>query len=189
MFDLLKAALRQRPNWIIIGEIRGEEGNIAFGAMQTGHSVMSTFHASNVEKVIQRITGNPINVPKTHVDNLNVVVCQNAVKLANGKAARKATSISEIVSFDPQTEAFNYVEVFRWNPATDKFEFIGNKNSYLLEDKIAIKRGLPVERKWEIYSLISRRAKILERLHKEKGVTNFYELLKVLTQAQQAGLF
>ena len=143
MFDLLKAALRQRPNVIMIGEIRGEEGNIAFGAMQTGHAVMSTFHASSVEKVIQRITGTPINVPKTHVDNLNVVVCQNAVKLANGKAARRATSVSEIVNYDSQSESFNYVEVFRWNSATDKFEFIGNKNSYLLEDKIAMKRGLP----------------------------------------------
>ena len=189
MFDLLKASLRQRPNVILIGEIRGEEGNIAFGAMQTGHAVMSTFHASSVEKVIQRITGNPINVPKTHVDNLNVVVCQNAVKLANGKAARRATSISEIVNYDPQTESFNYVEVFRWNPAKDQFEFIGNKNSYLLEDKIAIKRGLPPERKWQIYSLINKRAKILERLHKEKGVTNFYDLLKILAQAQQEGLF
>jgi archaeal flagellar protein FlaI len=189
MFDLLKAALRQRPNVIMIGEIRGEEGNIAFGAMQTGHAVMSTFHASSVEKVIQRITGNPINVPKTHVDNLNVVVCQNAVKLANGKAARRATSISEIVNYDSQTESFNYVEVFRWNSATDVFEFIGNKNSYLLEDKIAIKRGLPAERKWQIYSLVTKRAKILERLHKEKGVTNFYDLLKILAQAQQEGIF
>lgn len=189
MFDLLKAALRQRPNWILIGEIRGEEGNIAFGAMQTGHSVMSTFHASSVEKVIQRITGNPINVPKTHVDNLNVVVCQNAVRLANGKMARRATSISEIVNYDSQTDSFNYIEVFRWNPANDTFEFIGNKNSYLLEDKIAIRRGIPPDKKWQIYSLVSKRAKILERLHKEKGVTNFYELLKIIAQAQQEGLF
>jgi flagellar protein FlaI len=189
MFDLLKAALRQRPNVIMIGEIRGEEGNIAFGAMQTGHAVMSTFHASSVEKVIQRITGNPINVPKTHVDNLNVVVCQNAVKLANGKAARRATSISEIVNYDSQSESFNYVEVFRWNSATDKFEFIGNKNSYLLEENIAIKRGIPTERKWQIYSIVAKRARILERLHKEKGVTNFYDLLKILAQAQQEGIF
>ncbi|MDD5703745.1 MAG: type II/IV secretion system ATPase subunit [Dehalococcoidales bacterium] len=189
MFDLLKAALRQRPNVIMIGEIRGEEGNIAFGAMQTGHAVMSTFHAASVEKVIQRITGNPINVPKTHVDNLNVVVCQNAVKLANGKAARRATSISEIVNYDSQSESFNYVEVFRWNPATDQFEFIGNKNSYLLEDKIAIKRGFPPEKKWEIYTQVSKRAKILERLHKEKGITNFYDLLRILAQAEQEGFF
>ncbi len=65
MFDLLKAALRQRPNLIIVGEIRGVEGAIAFQAMQTGHACMSTFHAASVSKLIQRVTGNPINVPKT----------------------------------------------------------------------------------------------------------------------------
>ena len=79
MFDLLKAALRQRPNEIIVGEIRGAEGLIAFQAMQTGHAVMATFHASTVEKLIQRLTGSPISVPKTYVDNLNVVVIQSAV--------------------------------------------------------------------------------------------------------------
>jgi flagellar protein FlaI len=189
MFDLLKAALRQRPNVIIVGEIRGEEGNIAFGAMQTGHEVMSTFHASNVEKLIQRLTGHPINVPKTYVDNLNVVVCQNAVKLPNGKIGRRATSISEIVGYDPISNTFSYVEVFRWNPITDTFEFVGKRNSYLLEDKIALKRGIPPDRKWQIYSLVERRARILEKLHKEKGVRDFYELLKVLAKAQQERVF
>jgi len=189
MFDLLKAALRQRPNVIIVGEIRGEEGNVAFGAMQTGHEVMSTFHASNVEKLIQRLTGNPISIPKTYMDNLNVVVCQNAVKLPNGKAGRRATSISEIVGYDPVSNTFSYVEVFRWDPVKDTFEFLGKRNSYLLEDKIAIKRGIPPDKKWQIYSLVERRARILERLHKEKGVSNFYELLKVLAKAQQEKIF
>jgi len=189
MFELLKAALRQRPNVIIIGEIRGEEGSIAFGAMQTGHEVMSTFHASNVEKLIQRLTGNPISIPKTYIDNLNVVVCQNAVKLPNGKLGRRATSISEIVGYDSTTNTFSYVEVFRWNPVTDTFDFVGRRNSYLLEDKIAIKRGIPPDKKMQIYSLVERRARILEKLHKEKGVRDFYELLKVLARAQQERLF
>lgn len=189
MFDLLKAALRQRPNVIIIGEIRGEEGSIAFGAMQTGHEVMSTFHASNVEKLIQRLTGNPISIPKTYIDNLNVVVCQNAVKLPNGKLGRRATSISEIVGYDSVTNTFSYVEVFRWNPVTDTFDFVGRRNSYLLEDKIAIKRGIPPDKKMQIYALVERRAKILEKLHKEKGVKDFYELLKVLARAQEERLF
>jgi flagellar protein FlaI len=189
MFDLLKAALRQRPNVIIVGEIRGEEGNIAFGAMQTGHEVMSTFHASNVEKLIQRLTGNPISVPKTYIDNLNVVICQNAVKLPNGKLGRRATSISEIVGYDSVTNTFSYVEVFRWSPVTDTFDFVGKRNSYLLEDKIAIKRGIPPDKKMQIYSLVERRARILEKLHKEKGVRDFYELLKVLARAQQERLF
>jgi flagellar protein FlaI len=189
MFDLLKAALRQRPNVIIVGEIRGVEGNIAFGAMQSGHEVLSTFHASNVEKLIQRLTGHPISVPKTYMDNLNVVVCQNAVKLPNGKKGRRATSISEIVGYDPVDDNFSYVEVFRWNQANDSFEFVGKKNSYLLEEKIAIKRGIPPSQKWQIYSVVERRARILEKLHKDKGVTNFYELLNVLAKAQQEGLF
>lgn len=189
MFDLLKAALRQRPNVIIIGEIRGEEGSIAFGAMQTGHEVMSTFHASNVEKLIQRLTGNPISIPKTYIDNLNVVVCQNAVKLPNGKLGRRATSISEIVGYDSTTNTFSYVEVFRWNPVTDTFDFVGRRNSYLLEDKIAIKRGFPPDKKMQVYSLVERRARILEKLHKEKGVKDFYELLKVLARAQEERLF
>jgi flagellar protein FlaI len=189
MFDLLKAALRQRPNVIIVGEIRGVEGNIAFGAMQSGHEVLSTFHASNVEKLIQRLTGHPINVPKTYMDNLNIVVCQNAVKLASGKGARRATSVSEIVGYDPVSETFSYVEVFRWNQVNDSFEFVGKKNSYLLEERIAIKRGIPPNRKWDIYPVVERRAKILEKLHKDKGVTNFYELLNVLAKAQQEGLF
>ncbi|MDY6892326.1 MAG: type II/IV secretion system ATPase subunit [Chloroflexota bacterium] len=189
MFELLKAALRQRPDVIIVGEIRGEEGNIAFGAMQTGHQVMSTFHASNVEKLIQRLTGPPINVSKTYMDNLNVVVCQNAVKLPNGKKGRRATSISEIVGYDPVDNIFSFVEVFRWDSVNDTFEFVGNKNSFLLEEKLAPKHGIPSNRKWQIYSSVERRQRILEKLHKDKGVTDFYELLKVLAKARQEGLF
>ncbi|MBE0480905.1 MAG: type II/IV secretion system ATPase subunit [Dehalococcoidia bacterium] len=189
MFELLKAALRQRPDVIIVGEIRGEEGNIAFGAMQTGHQVMSTFHASNVEKLIQRLTGHPINVPKTYMDNLNVVVCQNAVKLASGKKARRATSVNEIVGYDSVSNTFSYVEVFRWDPATDTFDFVGKRNSYLLEEKIAIRRGIPPAQKWKIYDQVERRKRILEKLHIDKGVSDFYELLKVLGMAGREGLF
>jgi flagellar protein FlaI len=189
MFDLLKAALRQRPNYIIVGEIRGAEGAVAFGAMQTGHSVMSTFHASSVEKVIQRLTGNPINIPKTYIDSLNIVVCQNNVKLAGGDMGRRTTSISEIVGYDPVDDAFSFVEVFHWDPATDQFEFIGNKNSFLLEEKIAMKRGFPSEKRWQIYTLLEKRARIMERLHKEKGVSGFHELFDVLDRARREGLF
>ncbi len=141
MFDLLRAALRQRPNEIIIGEIRGAEGAIMFQAMQTGHACMATFHAATVEKLIQRLTGNPINIPKTYIDNLNLVVIQSAVRLPNGKEGRRIISISEIVGYDPTADAFSYIEVFRWNPANDTFEFTGHMNSYMLEEVIAVQRG------------------------------------------------
>ena len=189
MMDLLKAALRQRPNLIIIGEIRGEEGAVAFQAMQTGHAVMATFHASSVEKLIQRLTGNPINIPKTYIDNLNVVVIQSAVKLPNGKTARRVLSVSEIVGYDPPTNSFSVVEIFHWDPGTDTFEFTGDKNSYLLEEKIAPKYGYAGANKWAIYNLLDKRANVLRKLHTGKGVTGYYELLRVLSRAQQEGLF
>ena len=188
MFDLLKAALRQRPNEIIIGEIRGAEGAIAFQVMQTGHSVMATFHAASVERLIQRLTGNPINVPKAYMDNLNVVIIQSAVKLPTGKMARRMVSISEIVGYDPVAQSFSFIEIFQWDSSTDTFNFTGDGNSYLLEYKIAPKLGIPLHKKRRIYNELDRKAKILEKLSTQ-GVKNFYELLTVLAKAQRDGLF
>ncbi|GBD14402.1 Type IV secretion system protein PtlH [bacterium HR25] len=186
MFELLKAALRQRPNYIIVGEIRGEEGAIAFQAMQTGHAVMSTFHASSVERLIQRITGNPINIPKSYIDNLNVVVAMNSVRLPGGQLGRRAVSVAEIIGYDPSSDSFSYVEIFRWDPITDSFIFSGKMNSYLLENKIALRRRMRDRR--QIYAELDRRARLLKRLH-EKGVKGYYELVDVLASAQRQGLF
>jgi len=189
MFDLLKAALRQRPNEIIVGEIRGSEGNIAFQAMQTGHSVMATFHAATTEKLIQRITGNPISVPKTYIDNLNIVILTSQVRLPNGKNGRRITGINEIVGYDPVFDSFTFVESFHWDEASDRFEFTGNMSSYILENKIAARMGFPTHQKRRIYAELERRAVILQKLHKEMGVTGFYEVLDVLGKAQREGLF
>ena len=167
MFGLLKAALRQRPNAIIVGEIRGEEGAVAFQAMQTGHQVMSTFHASTVEKLIQRITGNPINVPKPYMDNLNLVVICSAVRLPNGKLGRRILSINEIIGYDLASDSFSFVEAFRWNPADDVFEFTGNMNSYLLENRVAPRRGLTQKDKRKIYTELDKKAAILEKLQQQ----------------------
>ncbi len=187
MFGLLKAALRQRPNLIVIGEIRGEEGAIAFQAMQTGHPVMATFHASTVEKLIQRLTGSPINVPKVYVDNLNLAIICSAVRLPNGKPGRRIISVNELVAYDKASDSFAFVESFRWNSATDVHEFTGNMNSYLLENQLAPKRGLSPENKRMIYQELERRAALFERL-KEQDVTNFYDLYQVFSKAQRQGL-
>jgi archaeal flagellar protein FlaI len=188
MFELLKAALRQRPDRIIVGEIRAVEAVVAFQAMQTGHGVMSTFHASTVEKLIQRLTGDPINIPKTYIDNLNLAVIQQAVRLADGRSARRVLSINEIIGYDPVSESFSFLEAFRWNPTTDEFEFPGYMNSYLLEQVIAVKRGIPPHKRKAIYTDVKRRAKIFEKLHKEKGVTDFNEFFQILSEARKQNL-
>ena len=187
MFDLLKAALRQRPNYIIVGEIRGVEGAIAFQAIQTGHPVMSTFHAASVEKLIQRLTGDPINVPKTYVDNLNLVIIQSAVRRPDGKIVRRILSINEIVGFNPQTKAFNFIEVFSWDPVTDKFIFRGYRSSYLLEQKIARKLGIPENKTQLIYDQIDKRVKILKKINESK-ITDYTEVFQMITKVEKNGL-
>jgi flagellar protein FlaI len=188
MFDLLKASLRQRPNLIIIGEIRGAEGAIAFQAMQTGHATMSTFHAASVSKLIQRLTGNPINVPKTYVDNLNVVVICQQVRLAKGGLGRRLTSINEIVSYDSIGDSFSFIETFNWNPLDDTFQFRGYQNSYLLENKIAPRRGFPEEKRRQIYKILKQRSDVLKRIQ-EQGKTNFYDVYAILSKAYREGYF
>ena len=188
MFDLLKAAMRQRPNEIIIGEIRGEEGAVAFQAMQTGHACMATFHAASVEKLVQRLTGNPINIPKTYIDNLNLVIIMSGIRLPDGTPARRVLSINEIISYDSETNSFNFIEIFRWNPATDKFEFPGHLNATILETVVGARRGLAPKFSRKIYDEVQDRAIILRKLH-ERGITNFYELHNVLSQAYRQGLF
>ena len=187
MFDLLRAALRQRPNMIMVGEIRGVEGSVAFGAMQTGHPVMSTFHAATVEKLIQRLTGDPILIPKTFIDNLNLVVIQSAVRRPDGAMVRRQLNVSELVGYDPSSGGFSFVEVFTWDPVTDTHEFTGKGSSFLLENKIATMLGIPEHKKAQIYMEVDKRAKILERLHKA-GYTDFIELFNMITKLKKQGL-
>jgi flagellar protein FlaI len=187
MFDLLKSALRQRPNMIIVGEIRGVEGSVAFGAMQTGHPVLSTFHAASVEKLIQRLCGDPINIPKTYLDNLNIVVIQSAVKRPSGDTVRRMLSVNELVGYNPDTGGISFVEMFKWNPVDDSFEFSGKGASYLLENKIATLLGFPEHRRAEIYDEVEKRARILERLHKA-GYTDYQDLFQMITKVKKEGL-
>ncbi|WP_135612975.1 type II/IV secretion system ATPase subunit [Methanococcoides sp. AM1] len=186
MFDLLKAGLRQRPNYILVGEIRGVEGNVAFQAMQTGHPVMSTFHAASVEKLIQRITADPINIPKTYVDNLNFVIIQSAVRRPDGKMVRRVISVNEVLGYDPQ-KGVSFVEAFSWDPVTDSYVFSAHGSSYLLEQKIATRLGIPSKRKHVVYDEIEKRAKILERFQKE-GINNFYDFFDTTSKITKHGM-
>ncbi|RLE51611.1 MAG: flagellar protein FlaI [Candidatus Methanomethylicota archaeon] len=187
MFDLLKAALRQRPNYIIVGEIRGREGNIAFQAMQTGHPVLSTFHAASVERLIQRITSYPIEVPKTHIDNLNVVLIQSAVYDASGMLKRRVLSVNEIMGYDLVANTTIYLPIFTWDSVTDKFLFRGMGSSYLLEEKVAVRRGIPKRELKRIYDELDKRARFLELLVKNK-VFNYYDVWNHIVETYFSGL-
>ena len=188
MYDLLRAALRQRPNYIIVGEIRGVEGAVAFQAMQTGHPVLSTFHAASVEKLIQRLTGSPIDIPKTYIDNLNAVIIQSAVRLPKtGMVERRVLSINEIIGYDPIEETFNFIELFSWEAANDSHIFRGEGMSYILEEKIATMKGLSVREKRKIYEELFIRREIL-RLMANNRITDYYDSWRVFRKILEIGI-
>ena len=161
LFDLVKAALRSRPDYIIIGEIRGQEGAAAFQAMQTGHAVMATFHASSITKMIQRFTGDPINVPIRFMDNLNLACFQELV-YSGGRILRRCSGIEEIIRYSKQKDGVLTRAVFTWDPVTDKHHFRGMYNSHILEGKIAPKLGMEDPR--VIYVELKKRQAILQAL-------------------------
>lgn len=183
MYDLLRAALRSRPNYILVGEIRGKEGFVAFQAMQTGHPVMSTFHAGSLNQLIERLTGEPINIPITFIDNLNVVVLQGTVYI-KGKMERRVLKIYEIERYIHELKRIAAREVFVWDRINDKHVFRGKYNSYILEYKIAPLLRLPDRRK--IYDILEERAKILKRMVEEE-IFDFFEVWEVIKKFYSEG--
>jgi flagellar protein FlaI len=176
LFALLRAALRSRPDYVIPGEIRGEEGRILFQAMQTGHPCLTTFHAGSVKQVVQRFTGEPIKVPKTFMDNLNVVVIQRAIQQA-GKKMRRTISVEEIESYNRELDAIMSRTAFEWNPVEDMFYFRADRNSYILEEKIARMAGY--RNTTDIYDEHKYRSQLLKRWL-TNGVEDYYDVVRAI---------
>lgn len=183
-FALLKAALRSRPNYIIVGEIRGKEGGVAFQAMQTGHPVLATFHAASTRKLIQRFTSDPINVPITFIDNLNVAFFQGGI-YRGGKFLRRTLFIDEIVGYNEALGGIMTRTIFVWNAADDTHVFKGMNNSYILEEKIAVKRGYADKRR--IYDDLALRTRILEEMVKRK-ILKFAQVDHIIEEFQKKGV-
>ena len=177
MFDLLKAALRSRPRYIIIGEIRGVEGATAFQAMQTGNPVIATFHASSIVKMIQRFTGDPINVPIRFFDNLNFAIFQEVVEAPGGGIARRITGIDEVIGYNKHSDGVLTRGMFEWDPVKDKHYFRGMFQSHLLENKIAAMAGFANKR--DIYEEMLRRADAIQRMA-DRDLTHYDDVFDLL---------
>ncbi|MFQ3319241.1 MAG: flagellar protein FlaI [Natronomonas sp.] len=136
-FDLLEAALRQRPEYIVMGEIRGEEGRTLFQVMSTGHTTLTTFHADSVGEVIKRFTTDPINVSKTMFTALDLVSIQTSTRV-QGNKVRRNKSLTEINHYDPENDEINVQDVYQWQAETDEFLQMGDSNTL---DEIMFDRG------------------------------------------------
>ncbi len=126
MFDLIRAALRQRPRVIIVGEVRGKEAYSLFQAMATGHTAYATVHASTIHTLIQRLENPPIELPRALLTSLDIIVFQNAVEIG-GKMVRRMTSVTEIIKLDSDTNQLIFMAPYTWLSKTDdRFESSGS---------------------------------------------------------------
>jgi hypothetical protein len=138
MFDLLKASLRQRPDILIVGEVRGEEAFTLLQSIATGHGGLGTIHADSVEAVINRLTTEPMNIPRSLVGTtLDCIVMQLKLRLGD-KSVRRVVAVTEVVGHDPRTDEIILNDAFKWDPVVDRFAFTGRSKLF---DKITQKFG------------------------------------------------
>src|SRR3989344_80444 len=123
LFELLRESLRKRPDYIILGEVRGKEAYVLFQQMAIGHPGLSTMHAENMDKLIDRLTTQPINLPANLIQNLDVVIFLKRIKRGR-KYFRRVSSVSEILGFANGKPIVN--EVFSWDAKTDSYKTVNN---------------------------------------------------------------
>jgi flagellar protein FlaI len=155
MYDLVRASLRQRPNYIIVGEVRGKETYTMFQAMATGHTTFSTMHADSVKGMVNRLENPPINCPRILLTALRNVIIQTHARVGMDMV-RRIKQLIEIVGFEPETNELISNTVYEWDQGTDKFIFKGHS---FLFDKIMEMKNLTHE---ELQQEFDRRVDIVK---------------------------
>lgn len=173
MFDLLKGSMRQRPDFIIMGEVRGREAFVLFQEMATGHPSLATIHAENVPKLIDRLTTQPISLPPSLVGSLDVIVFMSMLKYKD-RHVRRVNEILEVTGVDEQTKMPVINQVFKWNATTDKFDI--KNDSYMLK-KIAENAG---KSETEIKEELEKRMLVLDWLL-DKNIANYKDIFRIVT--------
>jgi len=173
MFELLTTALRQRPQYLMVGEVRGKEAYVVFQAMATGKTAYSTFHAEDVQAMVHRMENDPINLPRALMTALDIVLLQAQVKVGT-KMTRRVKSLTEIVGMDPETGELITNSVYSWNPADDTFNYSGH--SYVYEKVRTIRNWSPREMEREV----KRRVDILDYM-KKSGFDNYRQVARVIS--------
>jgi archaeal flagellar protein FlaI len=174
MFDLVRAALRQRPNYIIVGEVRGKETYTMFQAMATGHTTYSTMHADSVKSMVNRLENPPINTPRILLSALNNVVIQIQTRTDKG-VVRRLKQVLEIVGFEPETNELITNTVYEWDPSTDGFVFKGH--SFLFDKIMELKNFTPDEMDAEF----QRRTAVIRYLVQNQ-ITDYRQLWRTIAQ-------
>ncbi|MEM0053764.1 MAG: type II/IV secretion system ATPase subunit [Nitrososphaeria archaeon] len=174
LFDLVKTSLRYRPDYLIVGEVRGEEAYVLFQAMATGHGGLSTLHAENIEYAIRRLVSPPMNVSETYIPLINAVILIERVTLPQPRMGmsigRRARMVWEVEDFE------KYVNIFSWVPQDDIF--LSRARDSLVLMRIAERLGK--SRRWIINEL--ERRKTVIRWMADKSIHNVRDVARIVYQ-------
>ncbi len=165
MYELLKAALRQRPEYLLVGEVRGKEALTLFQAMSTGHTTFSTMHADSVASAIHRLENPPISVPRSMIQALNIISIQSQT-YTKGKRVRRNTKLVEIIDIDPQTRNIRTNDIFNWDSMTDTFQKVSESKAI---NDIMVKRAWNTQ---EVHKELKYRKKVLDFLSRN-NITDY----------------
>ena len=172
MFTLLKESFRQRPDYIIVGEVRGKEAYVLFQQMAGGHSGLSTIHAEDFTKLVDRITNPPINLPPHIIQNLDVIIFMKRIR--KGKTyIRRAHTITEVIGYDRESKLPVTNDVFKWNGKNDNYILSGN--SVILKESSEM-LGLSMD---EIEKTIQERINIIEWIV-QRDLKDYKEIASII---------
>ncbi|MEK6855500.1 MAG: type II/IV secretion system ATPase subunit [Nanoarchaeota archaeon] len=173
LFQLLRESFRQRPDYVIVGEIRGQEAFVLFQGMNSGHPSFGTMHAENVETLIRRLETKPIELSPSLVEGLDAVVIMTQLKTAD-KSVRKVKSVVEIIKVQQKVGSAITNAPFVWDPRTDRFFFSRNSKIF---DKLVTIHGVPRQK---LALEFRRRTELLMKMY-WVGIINYREVQDIIT--------
>ena len=173
LFTLLKESFRQRPDYVIIGEVRGEEASVLFQGMSSGHPSLGTMHAEDVGTMIRRLETPPINLSPTLVESLDAVVIITGTKV-KGKNVRRVREVSEILNVGEEGSS-RLNTTFKWDPIQDMIKFVSRSNVF---NKIMAYHGLTSQKLNQEF----RNKVLLLRKMYEQQVFDYAKVQEVINQ-------
>lgn len=131
MNDLVKNSLRQRPDRIIVGEVRGSEAITLFTALNTGHSGFGTLHSNDARETITRLTNAPMSVPNIMISAIDFIIMQNRIYKPDGVSFRRISEVAEVSGIEEGVVQLN--KIFEWDPQSDTIKNVGIASKTLAE--------------------------------------------------------
>ncbi len=174
MHELVRKALRQRPEAILVGEVRGREALAMFQAISTGHTGFSTMHSGSIQDAVNRLVGEPINLPKPMLAELDMMCLQLLTNLGDKKVRRNFKTV-EFLGLESKSKGVKIVETYKWNRAED--DFSKREESQILRE-IREDEGMSMP---EMRKEVERRSKLLKRMA-EKSIISYGKVASLIRQ-------